>query len=76
MSTTENLLGESVDVQKKMLKALNDIFGIVSKNVSTNIKQEDNKKENGVNRQQPIGGPEMKPYNSPSAIVPMRRSMV
>jgi hypothetical protein len=76
MSTTENLLGESVDVQKKMLKALNDIFGIVSKNVSTNMKQEDNKKENGVNRQQPIGGPEMKPYNSPSAIVPMRRSMV
>ncbi len=76
MSTTENLLGESVDVQKKMLKALNDIFGIVSKNVSTNMKQEDNKKENGVNRQQPISGPEMKPYNSPSAIVPMRRSMV
>ncbi len=66
MKNTEELLGQSVEVQTKMLKTLGDILNVVSNKPI--------KKQESTNEIKPPNNP--KPYTSPDPGVSMRRNMV
>jgi hypothetical protein len=78
LAGTENLLSKQLDIQTQMLKALSDIYGIVSKAKPVN-NDSANSGKNTINPNTPsdsIKGPELKPYSSPKPLVPMTRTII
>jgi hypothetical protein len=74
MEPTNNILDKQLEVQKKMLDALEKIFGVVNK-VGTIIPSNPTSNPNVTNSIPDTKGEGLKPYTSPKPAIPMNRNM-